>query len=193
MIYKSFKMLHLLGFALFLGSVFGHIATGVLAGPAGGSPGFIAARENIQALTSALTLPGVGLALLSGLGMTIAARINPLRARWLALHGTLALAIVVLTVSVVAPAGRRVLAGALAARSGAATLSGLQADLLAEHVFGSVNVALALAALAAAVLRPRLARRKSATSKNSRDNAALISSRPTARNSEDTTPNSPAP
>lgn len=154
MLYKSFKMLHLVGIVMFLGSIFGHVATSVLGGPPGGSPEFVAARENISALTRALTLPGLGLAVIAGLAMALIARLDPLRVRWLGLHGALGLVIVMLTATIVVPAGRHLREAALSARAGAPSLPAIQNDLLLENVFGSVNIALALIAMAVTIWRP---------------------------------------
>src|SRR5580658_201652 len=108
--YRTLKVLHLLGLALFLGSVFSHVVAGVLGGPPG-SAAFVTARVEIVAATRALTLPGLGLAVISGLGM---AALSPglRRQRWLGLHAALALVIVALGVGLVAPAGRAALAEA---------------------------------------------------------------------------------
>lgn len=156
MLRKSFKILHFIGLALFLGSVFGHVATSALGGPPGGSPAFVAARENISALTSLLTLPGLGLTVASGLALALAGRINPIRVRWLALHGAFAVAVVVLTAVFVAPAGRRVLEGALRLNSGGASLADIQSGLASEHMFGALNIVLSLLAIGVAVWKPRL-------------------------------------
>lgn len=156
MLRKSFKILHFIGLALFLGSVFGHVATSALGGAAGGSAEFIAARENISALTSMLTLPGLGLTVASGLAMALVGRVNPIRARWLGLHGALAAAVVVLTAAFVAPAGRRVLEDALLLNSGGASLAEIQSGLTSEHVFGALSIVLSLLAIGVAVWRPRL-------------------------------------
>lgn len=158
MLRKSLKMLHLVGIIMFLGSVFGHVATAVLGGTAIGSPEFLAARENISALTQALTLPGLGLTILSGLAMAVAGCVNPLRARWLFLHGALAAAVAALALMFVAPAGRRVLEGALTAHSGPARLSEVEIALFSEQVFGALNIVLALAVIGVAVWKPRLRR-----------------------------------
>jgi hypothetical protein len=152
MVYKSLKLIHLLGLALFLGSVFGHIATGAL--PGAGTPAFIAARENISLLTRVLTLPGLGLAMASGVAMVLSTRMKLIRARWVLLHATLAIVVVLLTVLIVAPAGKRVLA---AARTG--TESAIQAGLWTEHLFGAANIVLVVAVMAVAIWRPRLTRR----------------------------------
>lgn len=162
MLYNSLKTLHLIGLALFLGSVFGHVATSVLGGATLGSPEFLAARDNISALTRTLTLPGLGLALLSGLALAYIGRVNPLRSRWLAVHGALAAGIVALTALFVAPAGDRIATAIHSFGADAASASAIQSDLLSEHVFGSMNIAFAIIAIAVAIWKPRLARRSPA-------------------------------
>lgn len=153
--HRALKILHLLGLALFLGSVFSHVVASVLGGPPG-SPGFLPARAEIVAATRALTLPGLGLAVLSGFGMALLAP-GFRRQRWFWLHVGLAALVVGSSLAWVAPAGRRALA--LAAGGDA---SGLAAALLTERVAGSVNIALAIALLAVGVIKPALRARKEA-------------------------------
>jgi uncharacterized membrane protein len=159
MLYKTLKVLHLIGIIVFLGSVLGHVATGALGGTVISSPEFLAARENIATLTRILTLPGLALTMASGLALASVARMNPIHVQWLGLHGALAVVVVVLTATVVAPAGRRVLQGALSVGTSAVSLPDIQASLMSEHVFGAVNIALSLAAIGLAVWRPRFSRR----------------------------------
>jgi hypothetical protein len=147
---RALKIAHLIGLALFLGSVFSHVVASVLGGPPG-SQGFPPARAEIVAATRALTLPGLGLAVLSGLGMAI---VSPglRRQRWFWLHAALAVAVVVVTLALVAPAGRQ----ALALAAGRADARDLAAALLVERVAGALNIALAIALLAVGVIRPAL-------------------------------------
>ena len=151
--HRAFKIAHLLGLALFLGSVFGHVVAAVLGGPPG-APGFLAARAEIVAATATLTLPGLGPAVLSGIGMLV---VSPgfRRQRWVWLHAGLAGLVVVSSVALVAPAGRRALALAI----GGAPAPDLMSALLTERVAGSLNIALAIALLAVAVIRPALRKR----------------------------------
>ena len=148
--HRILKVVHLIGRALFLGSVFSHVVASVVGGPPG-SPGFLPARAEIVAATRALTLPGLGLAVLSGLGMAI---VSPgfRRQRWFWLHAALAGLVVASSLAWVAPAGRRALALATSGE-GAADLA---SALLIERVAGSVNIALAIALLVVGVIRPAL-------------------------------------
>ncbi len=116
--YRALKIAHLLGLALFLGSVFSHVVAAALGG-APGSPEFLPARAEIAAATRALTLPGLGLAVLSGVGMALVAP-GLRRQRWLWLHAALAGLVVASSVALVAPAGRQALAGAEAFAAGGA-------------------------------------------------------------------------
>ena len=149
--HRALKIVHLIGLALFLGSIFGHVVAAVLGGPPG-SPGFLPARAEIVAATRALTLPGLGLAVLSGLGMAI---VSPglRRQRWLWLHAGLALLVVVSSLALLAPAGRRALAAAEGLGAGAPDLA---SALLVERVAGGVNIVLAIALLVVGVIKPAL-------------------------------------
>ncbi|MBB4196343.1 hypothetical protein CCR94_13420 [Rhodoblastus sphagnicola] len=152
------KFLHLLGLTLFLGSIFGHIVAGVLAG-APGDPAFVAARAEIVHATRLLTLPGLGLLIASGAGMLAAARLSPLKIGWLAAHVGGAALIVINTAAFIVPAGIRALALAKAGDYGEA----LGGALLTEDGFGAANVALALALIALGLYKPTLFRRGAAT------------------------------
>ena len=150
------KTCHLIGLTLFLGSILGHI----VAGAAGGAPGtasFLYAREHIALATQFLTLPGLALAVVSGVVLAAISRLSPLRQRWLAAKIGLTLAILVNSALFVAPAGVRALAGAVALSKGD---SGAMADILAalrvEQIAGAVNIFLILAIVLLGVFKPRL-------------------------------------
>ena len=154
--YRLLKTLHLIGLALFLGSVLGHVVAGV-AGGAPGTASFLYAREQIALATQFLTLPGLALAVVSGVGLAAFSRMSPLRLRWLAAKIALTFAIMANSALVLAPAGARALAGAVALSHGDA---GATADVLgglrAEHVAGAANIFLILAVVLLGVFKPRL-------------------------------------
>jgi len=155
--YRFCKFLHLLGLTLFLGSVFGHIVAGALAGTPGDAA-FVAARAQIVQATRLLTLPGLGLLLISGVGMSASARVSPFKIGWLAAHVGAAGLILINTAAFVVPAGVRALALAKAGEFGDA----LSGALLTEDGFGAANVSLALAAIALGLYKPVLFRRQAA-------------------------------
>jgi hypothetical protein len=150
------KTCHLIGLALFLGSILGHI----VAGAAGGAPGtasFLYAREHIALATQFLTLPGLAIAVVSGGALAAMSRLSPLRQHWLAAKIGLTIVILVNSALFVAPAGARALAGAVALSKGE---SGAMADILAasrvEQIAGAVNIILILAIVLLGVFKPRL-------------------------------------
>ncbi|MGC9952726.1 MAG: DUF2269 family protein [Rhizomicrobium sp.] len=156
MAYRILKLLHLLGLTLFLGSIFGHIVSSVLGGAVGGTPAFVAAREHIALATDALTLPGLGLAILTGFGMVLVGRLSPLRAPWLIVHAGLGILIAVLAWFVIVPAVSHVLEGALElANGGRATIASVVALKRIEDVAGACNILLTLAAMTIAVWKPQ--------------------------------------
>jgi hypothetical protein len=150
--YRVCKLLHLLGLALFLGSVLGHIVTAVTGGTIG-SADFLAAREQIDAATRTLTLPGLGLMILSGLGLAWS---SPRRPAWMGLHAGLSVVVIALTALVVVPAGREILAGAQAIARGDGGSTAIAAALATEHRGGSANLVLTLLVVTLGVYKPAL-------------------------------------
>jgi hypothetical protein len=151
--YRFCKFLHLIGLTLFLGSIFAHIVAGALAGEPDGA-NFLFARAEIVAATRKLTMPGLGLALLSGFGMVLSARISPFRLRWLLAHIAAAGAITLSAVIFVIPAGARALFLARAGDFGA----DLRQAIMTETGFGALNVLLCLALIALGLYKPSLRR-----------------------------------
>jgi Predicted integral membrane protein (DUF2269) len=155
--YRIFKFFHLLGLTLFLGSIFGHIAVSVLGGGPD-SPNFLFARQDVAAATQALTMPGLGLAILSGIGMAVIARLSPSKTRWLAVHGGLALVVAIIAITAILPAIRQILHDAIALRDGLPEASTAQilASKRIEDTAGGINVLLALTVAAIGVWKPKL-------------------------------------
>jgi hypothetical protein len=153
---RLLKACHLLGLTLFLGSILGHIVAGA-AGGAPGAPGFLYAREHISLATQFLTLPGLALAVVSGVVMAVASRLSPLRLRWLAAKIGLTVAILINSALFVAPAGARALAGAVALSKGeSSAMAEILAALRVEQIAGAVNILLILAIVLLGVFKPRL-------------------------------------
>ena len=61
--YKFLKVIHILGVAMFLGSIFAHIATGHVPGAADNPPAMLFARQAIELATRYVTLPGLVIAI----------------------------------------------------------------------------------------------------------------------------------
>jgi hypothetical protein len=120
--YHFLKSLHLLGLTLFLGSIFSHIVAGAV-----GGADFLAARAEIDAATRALTLPGLGIAILSGVGLAL---LSPARRAWMGVPAALAAAIALLAVVAIVPAGRVALGGAAALAQGNGDIDRVRAALM---------------------------------------------------------------
>lgn len=155
--------IHLLGLVLFLGSIFGHIVASALGGAPGASAGFVTARQHIALATAWLTLPGLGAAVLSGLGLALVSRRSRLP-RWVWWYGGLALVVVGVVCAVVVPAGGRALSGALALTQHdiTASLAAVKNAKRVEDVAGAFNVLLTLLVIGLAVARPRMRHAKPA-------------------------------
>ncbi|MEO5336692.1 MAG: DUF2269 family protein [Magnetospirillum sp. WYHS-4] len=155
MITKTLKVLHLLGLAMFLGSILGHIAQGFVPGSASDPAAMLIGRQAIEVATRGLTLPGLGLLALSGLALAIRGRLHPARQRWLALHA-LALPLIALSAfTVMLPTAAALLE---AARAG--DIGGFAALKGRESAFGALNLLLAVAAVVLGVVKPSLGRKE---------------------------------
>ncbi len=155
--YRILKVCHLIGLTLFLGSILGHIAASAAAGEPG-SAGFLYAREQIAFATRVLTLPGLFLAVASGIALARVSRQSPLRVRWLAAKVVLTVAIAINSVVFVAPAGARVLAGTVAlSRGEPVALAQIVRDHNVETAAGAANIVMILAIVLLGVIKPRLA------------------------------------
>lgn len=153
--YKFFKILHVIGVAMFLGSIFAHIATGRVPGAADNSPAMLFARQAIELATRFVTVPGLALAIVSGALMIASASRGFLKQRWLLLHLAAVAAIGAITVTVMIPVGQELVAAAKAVAAGAMTPDAFAASAMREHLFGAVNILLALAAIVLGVTKPR--------------------------------------
>lgn len=156
--YRSLKLMHVVGFAMFLGSILAHIVTGrTQAGAA--DPSFVLyARETICLATRTLTVPGLILVIGSGLGMVWLTRGELLRQRWLKLHIALAAAIAATTVAIVVAVANLTFAARALSRGG-----GLEAFVVPEAVeryAGAVNILMILLVAGIGLLRPRLQARR---------------------------------
>ncbi|MDO4643744.1 MAG: DUF2269 family protein [Cardiobacteriaceae bacterium] len=150
-IYRLCKIAHIIGLSLFLGSIFSHIVASIGGGPPG-NPSFIAAREHISAATRFLTMPGLMLCLMTGISMCFLKGTSSLRQRWLLLHAILAVIVVILSVTVIVPAGEQTRALAHASAKPAEILAAKRV----EDIAGAINILLTLTMISLSVFRPRL-------------------------------------
>lgn len=150
------KALHLLGMAMFLGSILGHITAGFLPGVHEDAATALVARQTIDVATTYLTLPGLALLVLTGMVLAAKGSLSIPRTRWLVLHALFALLILLNAVFVLYPLGQELLGAASQVVTGALPLERLAPLESKEAAFGAINLLLSLAALFVAVFRPRL-------------------------------------
>ena len=152
------RFLHFVGLAMFLGSLFGHIALSALPGAEADAHSVVLSSVAIVHTTRALTLPGLGLLIVTGVWMTVSYHGGFFRARWLTVHQVLSILILLNSLLILRPLGMDVLRVALGLHDGGLDLSSLHALTHEEMTFGAINLVLTLATVAVAIYRPRLSR-----------------------------------
>lgn len=155
---KLVKALHLLGVAMFLGSILGHVTLGFIPGAKEDPATALVARQAIELATSGLTMPGLLLLLVTGSAMLLHARHGLLARRWMMLHALAGLLILLNAIFVLYPTGQALLETALRVAAGDWPMARLQALEGREAAFGAANLLLSLLALFVAVLKPGLGR-----------------------------------
>jgi uncharacterized membrane protein len=158
-LYLAAKTFHLLGIAAFLGSVFAHIAVSVLPGATSDPQTILVVRRAIEGATRFVTLPGLVLAIGSGIALTWLGRRDVRRNRWLAVHQIIGVLVAINAFLILAPTGREALALAEAAYAQGASLAPALTVAAREAQFGPINVVLTILTVALAVFRPRLGAR----------------------------------
>jgi hypothetical protein len=153
---KILKAVHIVGVAMFLGSIFAHIAAGQVPGAADDPPAMLFARQAIDLATRYVTLPGLAIALISGALMAAGGYPGLLKRRWLAAHAFAALIVTAITVTVMIPAGRQILAAAAAVAGGTGSREAFAAFANREHIFGALNIVLVLGVIVLGTVKPRL-------------------------------------
>lgn len=153
MIRKLVKALHLVGLALFLGSIPAHILLGRMAAAEGDLAHMALLLHAKHVSVLALTLPGLALIVATGLGLVATER-GLVQARWLWAKLALAALVMLNGALILTPTGAEI--AALAAEAAATgvvppTLAALQAR---ESLFGAINLTMIFGIIGLAVLRP---------------------------------------
>ncbi len=152
--YKTAKALHLIGLAMFLGSILGHISIGFLPGAGEAGQAILFGRQAIAVATWWLTLPGLAVLVITGLFMTVQGGHGIGRRRWLTAHQVLAALIVLNAALVLVPGGETLHALAAEVADGRQAVHAMQAPAGRESMFGAANLLMALVAIFIAVLKP---------------------------------------
>ena len=155
---KILKITHFLGLAVFLGSIPGHIVLGRLVDPAADLKGFTLLMHAKYMTILALTLPGVALMLLTGIAMMLRRGTTPNKFRWMAVKLALVALIALNGAFVLTPLARDIAAAAQAAVTTGSLPAGFADLARKEGAFGAANLAMILAVIGLAVVKPSLGR-----------------------------------
>jgi hypothetical protein len=152
--YKIAKALHLIGLAMFLGSILGHITIGLVPGAKDQAQAMLFGRQAIQIATWSVTIPGLALLVATGLFMTLRGRLGFGRRRWLTVHQTIAILILLNAAVILVPGGNDLIRLASQIMQGQASLDDFAALARRESMFGAANLVLTLVTIFVAVLKP---------------------------------------
>lgn len=147
---KTLKFLHLAGMALFLGSIAVFTLISEIS-KASSLTDLAFGRAIISSGTAYITLPGLWLAVASGLLMVFRGR--SLRESWLKLKLALAFLMVLDAHFIILPAAQSALAAGRASVEAGSLSPLLRKALFIESVAGGLNVAMAVIAMAAGVVK----------------------------------------
>ena len=156
---KSLKILHFDGLALFDGSIPGHILLGEIAVPETGMEAFAALIRSKYLSVAALTLPGLGLMVATGIPLMIRRKMTPNRLRWMTIKLVLVSLISINGVFLLLPTAwemSNVAANAMGSGSLDESFWNLKSR---ESIFGAINLILILIVIGVTVSKPVFKRR----------------------------------
>jgi Predicted integral membrane protein (DUF2269) len=148
----ALRLLHRVGFVAFLGSI-ATFAVASAVPAAGDLRGLAVVRRVISAGTSFLTLPGLGVLVLSGMALAWG-RAGLARQRWLRIMALAGLVILANALLFVVPAERSATCLAEEGVAADGLPAGYARAYAVESAAGGLNVIVALLAMASGVLRP---------------------------------------
>jgi hypothetical protein len=152
--YNIAKALHLLGLAMFLGSILGHVSIGFVPGARDQAQAMLFGRQAIEIATWSLTIPGLALLVVTGLFMTLYGKLGFGRRRWLTVHQIIGALILLNAALILVPVGSELLDVASKIVQGSGSIEAFAALAGRERMFGAANLVLALVTIFVAVLKP---------------------------------------
>lgn len=150
------KGLHLVGMALFLGSIPGHVILG-FAQPGGEipAPGIVFAREMVKIATLFVTTPGLVLAVVTGFAMVAVRRVDVRAQPWLLAHLVLGLVMLANASLLIVPTELALVEQAHVLLDGGSFDPQAWARIkMTEDIAGAANVLMALVSIGLGVARP---------------------------------------
>ena len=157
--FEFYRFMHIVGIAMFFGSVLAHVTAGLIPGVADNPEVMLAARQAITLANWYVTIPGLILAIVSGALMVAYA--GYLKRRRLVMHIAAAAAIAVIAAIVLIPEALELQAAAKAVGTGTMTPEAFAGAAARESLFGAINIVLTLAAIGAGIALPSLRKSQS--------------------------------
>ncbi len=154
--YKSVKVLHVIGVIMFFGSILGHAIAGVVSAATNNTQVLYTVREVIQAETYFLTIPGFILFTITGITMLFVGKLPIKKLRWLAVHVCLGILVILNAVFILLPAGAEILDASQNMVMGAGSMEYFHQLKNREAIFGALNIFLCLILVSLAVVKPKL-------------------------------------
>ena len=154
--YNIAKALHLLGLAMFLGSILGHVSIGFVPRAKDQAQAMLFGRQAIEIATWSLTIPGLALLAMTGLFMTLYGKLGFGRRRSLTAHQIIGALILLNAALILVPVGGDLLDVASKIIQGSGSIEAFAGLAGRERMFGAANLVLALATMFVAVLKPAL-------------------------------------
>lgn len=156
--FQLFRFAHIVGVAMFFGSILGHVVTTLIPSAADSAPAMLAARQAIVLANLYVTIPGLTIAVISGALMVATSKYQ--KGLALPLHIGLGVAVAVIAAVVLIPAAFELEAAATSVSNGTTTQTGLAQTAAREEMFGALNIFLAFAAIAFGVALALLRQRQ---------------------------------
>lgn len=155
---KLLKIGHLIGLALFVGSVCGHILLGKIVDPDTDLAAFAALMQAKRVNVQVLTIPGLGLMLLTGFTLMVRRGVRPTRDLWLGAKLLLVTLITLNGLLILGPLSGDMATVAQNAVQAGVLPAGFAAMEQREALFGAVNMTMILAVIGLAAAKPALRR-----------------------------------
>lgn len=155
---KLLKIGHLIGLAVFLGSIPGHILLGKIVEPVADPAGFALLMHAKHVNVQVLTLPGLVLMLITGVALMLRRGLKPARERWLAVKLVLVVLVALNGMLILGPASRDIATATRSASLGGASAANIAVLERRESLFGALNLVMILGAIGLVVAKPALRR-----------------------------------
>jgi len=152
--YKSVKVLHVIGVILFFGSILGHAIAGIVSTASDNPQVLHTVREVILTETYFLTIPGTVLFTITGIAMLIIGKLPIRKFRWLLVHTCLGTLVILNAVFVLLPVGAEILEASQNMMTGSGPTEHLHQLENKEAIFGALNIISCFVLVTLAVIKP---------------------------------------